>query len=119
MLVVIEVGFFLIGSLFWIDALEGAKNFRQATWGELLYSYPAALWAGINMGCSAALVLALLRPIWVIGVVIGSAIQTIHFSVISYSMLATNGDPGAGLYALAFLGLHAWLLWESFWYARK
>lgn len=119
LLVGIEMGFFLIGSMFWMDALNGANNFKQATWGDLLYSYPAALWAGINMGCSAALVLALLKPIWVRGVVIGATVQTGHFAIISYSMLATNGDPGAGLYALAFLGLHAWMLWESFRYARK
>lgn len=105
---------FIIGVIFWIDAMSGGAGFKEDTWGWLAYSFPAKGWAFVNMGTAAITMIGLMRPIknWMVAA--GSLSHIVQFLVLSYSATMCGGVFVIGLYAsVFFLPLYLWIFLEA------
>lgn len=113
-LCMMQISLLLVGSIFWIDAMMGAKNFNPDTWGRLAYMLPAYVWAGLNMTASAVTFVGLIDPIKSRLVMVGGSLHCVQFAVLAYSITMTGGEVPVGLYAgVFFLPAHMWIVWRA------
>lgn len=113
-LCMIESALFGIACLFWIDANTSAVGYSEETWGSFAYQFKAEFWAFIMMAGSAFSLIGLIRPIMRNMVTFGAVIQTVQFSLLSYSAAFTGGEFAIAIYAsVLFVPLHFWLAIEG------
>jgi hypothetical protein len=105
---------FIIGVMFWVDAMGDGVGFKEETWGWLAYSFPAAGWAFLNMATSAITMIGLMRPVRNWMVIVGASSHIAQFLILSYSAVMCGGVFVIGLYAsVFFLPMHLWILLEA------
>ena len=110
----IQVSLFVVGTIFWFDAILGAKNFDVNTWGTFAYAFPAEIWAGWNMAASAITFVGLIDPIKRRLVIVGASLHSVQFAMLAYSITITGGEIPVGLFSGAFfLPLHIWIVWRA------
>jgi hypothetical protein len=109
-----QLSLFIVGSIFWVDAMMGARHFDPNTWGEFAYSFPAEMWAGWNMAASAITFVGMIDPIKRQIVIVGGTLHSLQFAILAYSITMTGGEIPVGLYSGAFfLPLHMWITWRA------
>ena len=114
MLAFFELSLFFIGTAFWLDAMAGAAGFKESTWGEFAYFFPAEMWALLNMGASAMTFIGIMRPVKRMMVTAGAGLHCLQFMALTYSTMFSGGEFVIGLYAGSFfLPLHIWIMWEA------
>lgn len=112
--IVIEIGLFVIGVLFWIDATMGATSFTPLVWGDLAYSIPAICWAFVNMGCAALTIAGLIRPVRNWMVIVGAVLSIAQYLVLAWSAMFDGGTAIIAMFAFVLLiPFHIWLLFEA------
>lgn len=98
----VQLGLFMIGCAFWIDARSGTSEFSPTTWGEFAYSFPAEFWAFLTMTGACAALVGLINPVKRGMVLFGGGLHICQHVALAYSAALTGGDIAVALYA-AFL----------------
>lgn len=99
----------LVG-LYTVATGGGPHVFSPGTWGMALTSVEAIKMGQINVLLCTMVLIGLIRPIHWRMLVLGAALQTVHFSFIAYSCWYTGGDVAVGMYAvIAFVLPHLML----------
>lgn len=113
-LIGVELGLFIIGGLFWLDAQLGGDSFSPETWGEWACQFPAEMWAGAMIAGSTLCVSGLMHPVTRGRIILGSLLQTAHFLALALSAMLTDGQFVIAAFALILLApMHAVLAWEA------
>ena len=110
----VQIGLFVIGSLFWAQAHARPEAFDVGLYGEFALQFPAEFWA-LAMMCPAAMVWVGLRvPVknWMVGV--GSVLMAVQFLGLAYSAISTGGEPIIGFFcSVLFAPLYTRMAWEA------
>lgn len=115
----IQLCVFAAGAMFWVEAYQRPEAFSVALYGELALRLPAEFWAGVMMASAAFVWIGLMNPPKRWMVAFGGALQTVQFMALSYSAIATNGEPIIGYWCSVFFApIYARLTWEAFRDAR-
>ena len=111
----IQLCIFAAGAMFWVEAYQRPEAFSSALYGELALRLPAEIWAGVMMGAAAMVWIGLMNPPKRWMVAFGGVLQTAQFLSLSYSAIATNGEPIIGYWCSVFFApIYARLTWEAF-----
>lgn len=109
-LILMEVGTFLVGCLIWVEAWTGdGTAFRPSTWGLAAWNASAEFWAAAIMGASALTIIGLMQPPkrWMVSV--GALAHCVVLSGLGLSAALSGGDMAVAVFAFtALLPLHAW-----------
>lgn len=110
----IQIGLILVGSMFWMMAVNQDRAFSAELYGEFALRFKAEAWA-LAMMCPAAMIwVGLKHPIKRWMVVIGSALQIVQFTALGYSAMFTGGEPIIGVFCNGFFApLFAYMLMEA------
>jgi len=110
----VQLGLFVVGSLFWAQASMQDEAFSAELYGHFALIFPAEVWAMAMMAPAAMVWIGLRHPVkrWMVAV--GAAIQVIQFSALGYSALYTGGEPIIGIFCtVLFAPLYTRILWEA------
>jgi len=98
-----QVGMFIIGCVFWVEASSGASSFSPVTWGDFAYSFPAQFWAFVNMFAAFVTLIGLINPVHRRMVAFGGCVHLCQHVALAYSAAMTGGDLAVALYASLLL----------------
>jgi hypothetical protein len=110
----VQICVFAVGALFWMEAYHRPEAFDVAIFGEFAVRFPAEMWAGGMMGAAAIVWIGLQDPVkrWMVS--IGAGIQTVQFTLLAYSAIATAGEDIIGYWAsVLFAPLYARIALEA------
>ena len=94
----LNIGLFLVGSGFWIEAHLNDQAFSAAIYGDFALRFQAEVWAGVMMMGSALTFIGLVRPVHRWKVVVGSVMLLLNFMGLAYSAIWTGGEMVIGLF---------------------
>lgn len=110
----IQLSMFFVGATFWVGSINDPGVFKIETWGTLAYAIPAEAWAMLNMVCSVAIYVGLIRPIKRRMVLIGAVVNVAQYLVLAVSAVAFGGEMAVGIYAgFVFIPLFIRMAWEA------
>jgi hypothetical protein len=113
-LIALELGLLLIGSLFWIDTMMGGDSFSPKTWGAWACKWPAEFWAAVMIGGSVSTISGLMHPVTRARIVAGSVLNVLQFLALALSALLTGGEFVIAVFSLIFfVPMHVVLALEA------
>lgn len=113
-LIAMQIGLFMIASLFWMDTQLNGDSFSPETWGEWACGFPAEMWAGAMIAASTLCVSGLMHPVTKVRIIIGAFIHVLQFFALSLSAALTGGQFVIAVFPLVLLvPMHIILAWEA------
>jgi len=109
-----QVGLYIIGASFWVDARMGHDSFDTAIYGRIATSIPAEIWAGAMMIGAALCFVGLVNPIKRRLLFAGGLINAVQFLLLAASAICTGGELVIGLFgSIFFAPFYVWLMREG------
>ena len=110
----LQIAFVVIGALFWVQAVHRPEAFDVHMYGRFALLFPAEFWAAAMMGPAAMVWVGLRNPVKRWMVFAGAVLQTAQFLALSYSAIATGGEPIIGYFcSVLFAPLYFRVAWEA------
>jgi hypothetical protein len=109
-----QIGFVIIGALFWAQAMGRPEAFDVNMYGRFALMFRAEFWAAAMMAPAAMCWVGLQNPVkrWMVAV--GASLQTAQFLALAYSAIVTGGEPIIGYFcSVLFAPLYFRMAWEA------
>lgn len=110
----LQIGLFVIGVFFWVEARLQNEAFNVEIYGRFALQFPAEFWAAAMMGGSAMSWIGLRDPVRRHMILTGAAVMTANFLGLAYSAIATDGELIVGAFcSVIFAPIYAITLMEA------